>query len=87
MASGGDYAHAVVTARVGGDETGGQGAILEETAGGVRVLWCCSHSGGGGGDLLGSICPELGVAPLVDPGTDCEDELPTSAGPPADVDQ
>ena len=43
--------------------------------------------GGGGGDLLGSICPELGVAPLVDPGTDCEDELPTPAGPPADVDQ
>ena len=29
----------------------------------------------------------LGVAPLVDPGTDCEDELPTPAGPPADVDQ
>ena len=26
--------------------------------------------GGGGGDLLGLICPELGVAPLVDPGTD-----------------
>ena len=28
----------------------------------------------GGGDLLGLICPELGVAPLVDPGTDLEDE-------------
>ena len=41
--------------------------------------------GGGGGDLLGSICPELGVAPLVDPGTDCEDELPIPAGPPAEV--
>ena len=27
------------------------------------------------------------MAPLVDPGTDCEDELPTPAGPPADVDQ
>ena len=26
-------------------------------------------------DLLGSICPELGVASLVDPGIDCEDEL------------
>ena len=39
--------------------------------------------GGGGGDLLGSICPELGV----DPGTDCEDELPILAGPPADIDQ
>ena len=25
---------------------------------------------GGGGDLLSLICPELGVAPLVDPGTD-----------------
>ena len=41
-----------------------------------------SHSGGGGGgDLLGLICPELGVTPLVDPGTDCEDELPD----PADI--
>ena len=39
----------------------------------------------GGGDLLGSICPELGVAPLVDPGTDCEDDLPIPAGPPAEV--
>ena len=44
MASGGDCPHAVVTARVERDETGGQGAIPEET-------------------------------PLVDPGTDCEDEL------------
>ena len=41
----------------------------------------------GGGDLLSLICPELGVAPLVDPGTDCEDELPTPAGPPVVVDQ
>ena len=41
--------------------------------------------GGGGGDLLGSICPELGVAPLVDPGTNCEDELLIPAGPPAEV--
>ena len=39
--------------------------------------------GGGGGDLLGSICPELGVTPLVDPGTDCEDELPAPADRPA----
>ena len=38
MASGGDYRHAVATAGVGGDETGGQGAIPEETAGAVRVL-------------------------------------------------
>ena len=37
--------------------------------------------GGGGGGLLGLICPELGVTPLVDPGTDCEDELPD----PADI--
>ena len=36
----------------------------------------------GGGDLLGSICPELGTAPLVDPGTDCEDELPAPAEVP-----
>ena len=43
--------------------------------------------GGGGGDLLGSIFPELRVAPLVDPGTDCEDELPAPADPPAIVDQ
>ena len=41
--------------------------------------------GGGGGDLLGLICPELGVAPLVDPGTDCEDELSIPADPRADV--
>ena len=34
-------------------------------------------------DLLGSICPELGVVPLVDPGTDCEDELPAPADMPA----
>ena len=45
-----------------------------------------SHSGGGG-DLLGSICPELGVVPLVDPGTDCEDELPAPADLSAIVDQ
>ena len=45
-----------------------------------------SFGGGGrGGDLLGSICSELGVAPLVDPGTDCEDELPIPAGSPAEV--
>ena len=44
-----------------------------------------SQSGGGGGrgDLLGSICPEWGVAPLVDPGTDCEDELLARADVPA----
>ena len=35
-----------------------------------------------GGDLLGLICPELGVAPLVDTGTDLEDERPTPVGPP-----
>ena len=36
----------------------------------------------GGGDLLGLICPELGVAPLVDPGTDLEDKRPTPVGSP-----
>ena len=36
----------------------------------------------GGGDLLGLICPELGVAPLVDPGKDLEDERPTPVGSP-----
>ena len=35
--------------------------------------------------MLGSICAELGVAPLVDLVTDCEDELPIPAGPPTDV--
>ena len=44
-----------------------------------------SHSGGGGGDLLSLICPELGVTPQVDPGTDLEDELSIPASPPADV--
>ena len=39
MASGSDYAHEVVTARVGAVETGGQSTLPEETAGGVRVLW------------------------------------------------
>ena len=38
--------------------------------------------GGGGGDLLSLICPGLGVAPLVDPGTDLEDELPSPAASP-----
>ena len=45
-----------------------------------------SFGGGGGGDLLSLICPELGVAPLVDPGTDLEDELPTPAASPVTVD-
>ena len=41
--------------------------------------------GGGGGDLLSLICPELGVTPPVDTGTDLEDELSIPASPPADV--
>ena len=42
----------------------------------------------GGGGLLGLICSELGVAPLVDPGTDLEDERPTPVGsPPSAVDE
>ena len=43
------------------------------------------QSFGGGGELLSLICPELGVAPLVDPGTDLEDELPTPAVSPVTV--
>ena len=35
------------------------------------------------GDLVGLICPELGVAPLVDPETDLEDEMPTPVGSPS----
>ena len=41
-----------------------------------------SLGGGGGGDLLSLICPELGVAPLMDPETDLEDELSTPAVSP-----
>ena len=33
-----------------------------------------------GGDLLSVICPELGVSPLTDPGTDLEDELTVDHG-------
>ena len=40
------------------------------------------RGGGGGADLLSLICPELGVAPLLDPGTDLEDELPSPATSP-----
>ena len=43
-----------------------------------------SHSGEGG-DLLSLICPEFGVTPLTDPGTDLEDELPTPAALPVTV--
>ena len=32
--------------------------------------------------MVSLICPELGVAPLVDPGTDLEDELPSPAASP-----
>ena len=37
----------------------------------------------GGEDLLSLICPELGVTPRFDPGTDLEDELSTPANSPA----
>ena len=37
----------------------------------------------GGGDLLSLICPELGVTPQIDPGTDLEDELSIPASPAA----
>ena len=45
------------------------------------------QSFGGGGDLLGLIFLELGVAPLEDQGTDLEDELPTPAASPVTVDR
>ena len=35
--------------------------------------------------MIGLICPELGVAPLVDPGTDLEDERLTPVGSPSPV--
>ena len=35
-----------------------------------------------GADLLSLICLELGVAPLFDPGTDCEGELPSPDASP-----
>ena len=44
------------------------------------------QSFGGGGNLLICICPELGVAPLVNPGTNLEDELPTPRPAQAEVD-
>ena len=37
----------------------------------------------GGGGLIELICPELGVAPLVDPGTDLEEERPTLVSSPS----
>ena len=52
----------------------------------VRRGWSLRGGGGGGrGDLLSMIYPELGVTPLVDPGTDLEDELPTPAASPVTV--
>ena len=50
-------------------------------------MWTCftanmARRSVGGGDLVGLICPELGVAPLVDPGSDLDDELPTPFGLP-----
>ena len=52
---------------------------LRQCQPGPNVSGC---SVGGGGDLLSLICPELGVSPLVDPGTDVEDERPTPVGSP-----
>ena len=37
--------------------------------------------------MLSLICTELGVTPLVDPGTDLEDELPTPSASPVTVDR
>ena len=44
-----------------------------------------SSCSGGGGDLLSLIGPELGVTPLVDPGTDVEDERQSQAASPVPV--
>ena len=47
---------------------------LPAVSAGMDVLLPGREPLSSGGDLLGLICPELGVAPLVDPGTDLEDE-------------
>ena len=56
---------------------------LPAVSAGMDVLLHGREPLSGGGDLLGLICPELGVAPLVDPGTDLEDERPTPVGSPS----
>ena len=50
---------------------------------GVDVLPSERGPSFGGGDLVGLICPQLGVAPLVDPGTDLEEEMPMPVGSPS----
>ena len=50
---------------------------------GVDVLPSECSPSFSGEDSVGLICPELGVAPLVDPGTDLEDELPKPVGSPS----
>ena len=55
---------------------------LPATSAGMDGLHAGSQPLSKGGDLLGLICPELCVAPLVDPGTDLEDERPTPVGSP-----
>ena len=59
---------------------------LPAVSAGVDVLLHGCELLPSGGDLLGLICPELGVAPLVDPGTDLEDERPTPVGSPSLLD-
>ena len=76
----------MATAGFRGDAQSGASTIQEETAGVAAELPPeREQSFGGGGDLLSLICPELGVTPQVDPGTDLEDELSIPASPPADV--
>ena len=60
-------------------------SCVPAVSGGVDVLPHEREPLFSGEDLLGLICPELGVAPLVDPGTDVEDEQPTPVGSPSPV--
>ena len=56
---------------------------LQAVSVGMDVLLPGREPLSSGRDLLGLLCPELGVAPLVDPGTDLEDERPTPVGSPS----
>ena len=56
---------------------------LPAVSAGMDVLLHGREPLSSGGDLLGLVCSELGVAPLVDPGTDLEDERPTPVGSPS----
>ena len=58
------------------------GRLLAVSAG-MDVLPHEHEPSSSGGDFIALICPELGAAPLVDPGTDLEDERPTPVGSPS----